>query len=682
MKVRRELLLLLLVCVTATVLYVNNSNGTGERRLAPRALEDARTPAVDVAAPTVPARPPTTPPLTPTLTPTPTPPVQSHRRAPVTETVAAKAADEPTQARETGSRKSTSTKREKESKKKEKSASPPVDGINTLNTTPLPPPPLPPVPVRRAPPPAAAVTQSLQWKSPVVDAPPGGDDAAAAVAAAAVAAKADSRAPSDDDDSAAAKKYRQRKEKKLAAKAAAEVTDAGDDLYTEFFSDEIKDRRDVKRDSKSSYYELPSERYSGAYDHERGRLADTEIVVNYRNASRTPEKDQVSIITQLSCTPHGRLLVMQKLMRKWNGPASVAVFIMNDGDKASVTELYDNDPLLRKHVSLHLVYMSDTTRTHPLMDRYGIQMVYPINTLRNVAWDNVRTDWILHVDVDFTLHPPNESYYTRRVRYERGHGAPKTNKKEIDLPEKTVFVIAAFEIDPDELRDGSIMKKLDVPMKNEDIHEKSKAKHALSRMYADRRKTNSTLQIFAQNLCTSCHEYTWYDKWFSTAISYGIEYGAGYEPYTIVPFNAPRYDEWFTGRHLNKNVHAWDLACDDYLFVTLAQSFVLHANKHKIIPYVKSDYDLMEANWLEHQASRWGVCTSGLEFNRRFWSRELKPDYWRRRVRDRHIEGRHIWKLQTTEERAKDASKARAEAKTDAAAEAALIKSAEKHSQK
>ena len=56
-------------------------------------------------------------------------------------------------------------------------------------------------------------------------------------------------------------------------------------------------------------------------------------------------------------------------------------------------------------------------------------------------------------------------------------------------------------------------------------------------------------------LCPPCHEYTWYGRWLYHEDPYVVHYGAGYEPYTVLPRSAARYDEVFTGRHMNKNMH-------------------------------------------------------------------------------------------------------------------------------
>jgi hypothetical protein len=66
-----------------------------------------------------------------------------------------------------------------------------------------------------------------------------------------------------------------------------------------------------------------------------------------------------------------------------NNTASVAILIQSDADVAAVEGVFDSTDddaiLLRQHTHVHLVYLSDRLRKHPLYARHGIQAVYPIN---------------------------------------------------------------------------------------------------------------------------------------------------------------------------------------------------------------------------------------------------------------------------------------------------------------
>jgi hypothetical protein len=301
------------------------------------------------------------------------------------------------------------------------------------------------------------------------------------------------------------------------------------------------------------------------------RDQDVETIVhNFRRATRAPASDDVTLYTQLSVRPHGRLGVMRALVRRWNGPASVTVYIMDTAEVDVVAALYDKDEMLRTHLSLHLVFMRPSLRTDKTFLRYGIQMVYPINVLRNVAIVNAKSDWLCHVDADFSLTPGDHAFYRRAVAAEVALGA---------LPLRTAFVLPAFEMHPRELPGP-------------------RSKRKLRSMYEDK---NSTMSSFAEALCPNCHGATNYRRFFRAKRSYTVAYQHMYEPYTIVPRGAPTYDEALIGRHLNKNLHIWDLHCRNYTFRVLPNAWVLHTNVHKIIPYIRSDYDRSERRWREHQ---------------------------------------------------------------------------------
>jgi hypothetical protein len=79
------------------------------------------------------------------------------------------------------------------------------------------------------------------------------------------------------------------------------------------------------------------------------------------------------------------------MMKRWRGPGSVTLYCRNlASDLAAIAPF-------RERVDFHLV-LADF---HP-------GRLYPVNTLRNVAIDNCRTNWMLLVDADFV---PNTGLY-------------------------------------------------------------------------------------------------------------------------------------------------------------------------------------------------------------------------------------------------------------------------------
>ena len=78
-------------------------------------------------------------------------------------------------------------------------------------------------------------------------------------------------------------------------------------------------------------------------------------------------------------------------MRRWSGPASVTLYCRN----------------LRKDLDA-IEPFRDRTDFHLVLADFHKGRLYPVNTLRDVAIDNCRTNWMLLVDADFV---PNVGLY-------------------------------------------------------------------------------------------------------------------------------------------------------------------------------------------------------------------------------------------------------------------------------
>ena len=98
------------------------------------------------------------------------------------------------------------------------------------------------------------------------------------------------------------------------------------------------------------------------------------------------------------------------MLLRWNGPISATIYCRNlTKDLAMIAPF-------RHRGDFHLV-LADF---HP-------GRLYPVNTLRNVAIDNCRTNWMLLVDADFV---PNMGLYEHLLpllpAWERGENAGAT----------------------------------------------------------------------------------------------------------------------------------------------------------------------------------------------------------------------------------------------------------------
>ena len=159
------------------------------------------------------------------------------------------------------------------------------------------------------------------------------------------------------------------------------------------------------------------------------KVCDTDngpfhVINNFLAATKNPEKSDITLVTQLSAD---RLQRIQQIARVWKGPISAAVYATKKNNYLAtslILSLWKASELVRSHVDIHLV-----TR-----DAYMVDAPYPINMLRNVAWEHARTDQLFLLDVDFIPNPGMREYVKDLF--------PKLRK--IKGLEKAAYVVPAF----------------------------------------------------------------------------------------------------------------------------------------------------------------------------------------------------------------------------------------------
>merc|ERR1711998_197595 len=98
----------------------------------------------------------------------------------------------------------------------------------------------------------------------------------------------------------------------------------------------------------------------------------------YRMADRTPGAAEITLAYQSDA---GRLDRLVKIVDQWKGPVSASI-LLQENEIKHVDEIIEKNNLIRKHVDLYLCVA-------PRKWTY-----YPINTLRNHANSNVRTNYL------------------------------------------------------------------------------------------------------------------------------------------------------------------------------------------------------------------------------------------------------------------------------------------------
>ena len=231
----------------------------------------------------------------------------------------------------------------------------------------------------------------------------------------------------------------------------------------------------------------------------------------------------VTLVTQLSTSRYNMLI---RLLEHWQGPVSATVY-GNDEEVLEFKNKIEEDGLLkdRPDVSIHTVYRREN-------------VLYPIGYLRNVAFNNIKTQYVFLCDVDFT-----PSFGLHR-HLERTTRTVFKDKKKIAL------VIASFE------------------------EKKS--------MEAFPRDKSSLEKLYKSQVVTRFHDYyvghcaTDYKRWFSTDLPYKVDWEKNYEPYIMVHKDAPRYNERFIGYGYNKITQIAELHARGYEFLVLPNEFIIH----------------------------------------------------------------------------------------------------------
>ena len=213
----------------------------------------------------------------------------------------------------------------------------------------------------------------------------------------------------------------------------------------------------------------------------------------------------------------------------WEGPMSIAVFA-NDSEVSSLFDLISSSPIIssRRNIAYHIVY------------KEGTYMYYPINPLRIVAMENVRTQYVFLNDMDFL---PSFGLYS----------SLKNMVQKFDLSH-TVLVVPAFET----LKDP---KTFPFP----------RDKSALLAMIA----RNEVFQ-FHRDKYLRGHAPTDYPTWKKATEPYEIQWQPQYEPYLVASVNITPFDTRFVSRTFNKVSHAEELYYQRYKFYVVSDGFILH----------------------------------------------------------------------------------------------------------
>ena len=236
----------------------------------------------------------------------------------------------------------------------------------------------------------------------------------------------------------------------------------------------------------------------------------------------SPDPFDVTMVTHVS---FDRLSTFMRVLKSWSGPASVAVYV-NETESLEIIKFIEKMLPQRKDVMFHIVYKAGE--------------FYPINYLRNVAWNYSDTPYIFITDADLIPVP---------TMYESLRSSLKLQSYDA---KKTAYVVPAFE---------TLSPGLPYPLYKQVLVTKLQYK---------------TITPFKWKYFKEGHKRTDYDKWKKATEPYMVKWHKLYEPYIVVHYNTSRFDERFVGYGSNKASHIEELYAQQYSYIVLPNVYTIH----------------------------------------------------------------------------------------------------------
>jgi len=311
---------------------------------------------------------------------------------------------------------------------------------------------------------------------------------------------------------------------------------------------------------------------------------DYRIKNFFKNASTLEETNPQDITLTSQCSVDNlHYLVSTSAM--WRGPISIAVFApQNDAVLAiyAINSLRKCFPMIRDLITFHLVwptnkspeYIKDPpiglfsdeceivleTLKNGFTDRINYEMgtvLYPHNTLRNVARYKLLTNLMFMIDIDTV---PALSSRDQFLDFAQRRGLWDENQYLLD---KIVYVTPAWEVPTD----------VDAPKTKQIL---------LDLLDAER------VRPFHNETCWYCHKASRYEDWAQIpmaeklAIAYEVDWEKSWEPYYISSTEIPFHDERFKQYGYDRISQICELYMAEYRFFVLNNIFTVHQGYKKL----------------------------------------------------------------------------------------------------
>lgn len=271
----------------------------------------------------------------------------------------------------------------------------------------------------------------------------------------------------------------------------------------------------------------------------------------YRDAT------DITLVTQMSSSKQNNLV---ELCAVWSGVISVAVYVpllhgklVSGGTTAaSVADTISRLAEFHKLMDTQGPCKLDMTLYSEDVASDVMAAFYPVNSLRNRALAQAKTEVVLLSDVDFMVDfgLSDPRCYEAIQQATRHHGA---------------VVLPAFE--PAEAQGITQGRETALTTTRLD-----NAKPQAVKLYRE-----GQLVPFHLARWDLAHRATNYSRWADSATFYDIEHEKDFEPYVMAGREGlPQYDERFRGYFENKAVHIQHMARLGYSFVVHPTAFVIH----------------------------------------------------------------------------------------------------------
>mmetsp|Transcript_8786 Transcript_8786/g.25557 ORF Transcript_8786/g.25557 Transcript_8786/m.25557 type:complete len:491 (+) Transcript_8786:68-1540(+) len=320
---------------------------------------------------------------------------------------------------------------------------------------------------------------------------------------------------------------------------------------------------DAPEDAGSDDESLPVDEAVDAESEELHMQNMDDMVREFEEASETkvansPGAEQLGgiAISLVSQTSEERVWMVEHICKRWPGALAIAVYVRGNPNKVMQTH---------RKVEKYGACSTDNEVRIALEVLHGKkEEAYPINKLRNLAIARVSTTHFLLVDID--LWPSEELYavLTRSMATDMAVEV-KDDQDELSLKSSKVAIVApAFELSASAFTH---------------LHEAELAEK-VPKTFAELKECHAKGNCFVFKKSTNTHRSTDYNRWWShndvTAYQIDCFDSIRYEPYVVVPADAPRFDERFVGYGKNKIQFIQHLRMSGFRFVTMSRGFVIH----------------------------------------------------------------------------------------------------------